>query len=207
MFQLIKRLTPLLFLLLLPLGSRAQVSREAVIARVAEANKADGTLSFSFTRIRKTAMAAKDLVSEGKMVYGGTDRLRWEITGPVKSLFILNGQRVLSENARGRRITDLSTDRRFQGIARNIAHAAAGSPINERDFRIEVLTSDKEWVLKMTPLRRELSGLFQEIVLTADSATGLARRIVLRDLGGDTTTLQLRDIVKGGTVAPENFAF
>ena len=58
MFQLIKRLTPLLFLLLLPLGSRAQVSREAVIARVAEANKADGTLSFSFTRIRKTAMAA-----------------------------------------------------------------------------------------------------------------------------------------------------
>ena len=114
---------------------------------------------------------------------------------------------MLSENARGRRVTDLSTDRRFQGIARNIAHAAAGSPVNERDFRIEVLTSDKEWVLKMTPLRRELSALFQEIVLTADSTTGLARRIVLRDLGGDTTTLQIKDVVKGGAVAPENFAF
>ena len=112
----------------------------------------------------------------------------------------------MTSSSRGVSVKDISTDRRFQGIARNISRISSGPLVDTRSFDVTVLEGDSEWTIRMIPLRRDLSSLFKEIVLTADKGSHLVGKAVLLDGEGGSTTLEFSNLQFGSELDDNLFA-
>ena len=193
-----KKICWFLLLLLACLPLRAQTprllegpEREAAIAGILQANDLRSTLQFRFVMTRHSALLTDDLVSRGHAAFAFPDRLRWEVTSPRRSVFVMNGE--------------LALDRRQQSLLHNLTKLSEGGLINEKDFGVTVYAAPGCWQVDLVPLRRDLSQLFARITLLADAATGALRSVVLSETGGDTTQLEFSDVVRGAALDPQLF--
>ena len=197
------RKTAVILLLFASLAGRAQTVAEAV-AKINAANAVETTVTFDVRTVRNTSMLSEPLVSTGKVSFSAPSSLRYEGLSPRRSLFVLSGDRVLTESGGLRRSVDLKEKSRYQALVRNIAKSSSGGLVSEKDFDIRVL-SGKELILMMRPLGRDMSRMFAEITVRADAATGLIRELILRDTEGDTTTISLSGVSFGRELSADLF--
>ena len=173
---------------ILPAGAQAPVSLEgesldAAIAAILKANDIRTSLRFDFVLRRHSSLLTEDLVSQGRAAYVYPDKVRWEVVRPRPSVFVLNGM--------------ATKDRRQQTLMRNISKISEKGLINKTDFDIAVYAVPGQWQVDLTPLRHDLGQLYERITLLADSATGEIHSIVLTEVGGDVSYLQLSGWEKG----------
>ncbi|MBR6001565.1 MAG: outer membrane lipoprotein carrier protein LolA [Bacteroidales bacterium] len=181
----------------------AQSVAEAV-AKVNAANAVTSTSTFDVRTVRNTSMLSQPLVSTGKVFVKAPSSLRYEGLTPARSLFVLDGDRVLTESKGVRKTTDLKEKSRYQALLRSISRSSTDGLVSEKDFNIEVL-SGKELILVMKPLGRDLSRMFSEIRLRADSDSGVIREVLLRDIEGDTTSINISNVVICAPLSVELF--
>ena len=181
----------------------AQTVAEAV-AKVNAANAVTSTSTFDVRTVRNTSMLSQPLISTGKVFVKAPSSLRYEGLTPVRSLFVLDGDRVLTESKGVRKTTDLKEKSRYQALLRSISRSSTDGLVSEKDFNIEVL-SGKELILVMKPLGRDLSRMFSEIRLRADADSGVIREVLLRDIEGDTTSINISNVVIGAPLSVELF--
>jgi len=157
--------------------------RASAIDKILAANDIRTSLRFDFVLTRHSALMTQDLVSSGHAAYVYPDRVRWEVVRPKPALFVLNG----TETA----------DRRRQALMRNLSRIGDRGLINDTDFEVTVYASPGRWQVDLIPLRRDLAQLFECITLLADSRTGELHTIVLTEVGGDLSYLQISSLEKG----------
>ncbi len=179
---------------------------DEVISKVNAAMKERSSVRLDFIQTRHIPLLKENLRSNGSICFAAPQKLRWEVKSPSLSVFILNGSKVMTSSSRGVSIKDISTDRRFQGIARNISRISSGPLVDTRSFDVTVLEGDTEWTIRMIPLRRDLSSLFKEIVLTADKGSHLVGKAVLLDGEGGSTTLEFSNLQFGSELDDNLFA-
>ena len=198
-----KRIQTTAVLLLAAIPVFAQTASEA-IAKINAANKMTSTVTFDVRTVRNTSMLSQPLVSTGKVSVKAPSSLRYEGLTPAKSLFVLDGDRVLTEQKGVRKTTDLKEKNRYQALVRSISRSSTDGLVSEKDFKVEVL-SGNELILVMKPLGRDLSRMFSEIRLRADANSGIIREVLLRDLEGDTSSINISNVVTGATLSDELF--
>ena len=158
-------------------------ARADVIASILKANDIRTSLQFSFVMTRYSALVTDRLESRGRASFVFPDKVRWEVLQPKASVFVLNGA------APG--------DRRQQTLLRNVSKISEKGLINEEDFQVTAYQAPGQWQVDLVPLRRDLSQLFTRITLLVDPSTGVLRSVVLNEVGGDMTTLDLSGITRG----------
>ena len=198
-----KRILTTAVLLLAAISVFAQTASEA-IAKINAANKVTSTVTFDVRTVRNTSMLSQPLVSTGKVSVKAPSSLHYEGLTPAKSLFVLDGDRVLTEQKGVRKTTDLKEKNRYQALVRSISRSSTDGLVSEKDFKVEVL-SGNELILVMKPLGRDLSRMFSEIRLRADANSGIIREVLLRDLEGDTSSINISNVVTGATLSDELF--
>ena len=196
-----RRILTTALLLLAAATAFSQTVSEAV-AKINAANKVTGAVTFDVRSVRNTSMLSQPLVSTGKVCFMAPSFLRYEGLTPAKSLFVLSGDRVLTESKGVRKSVDLKEKSRYQALVRTMSKSASDGLVSEKDFSIEVLTGN-ELILVMKPLGRDLSRMFTEIRLRADGASGIIREVLLRDTEGDTTSIGI-SAVKFGADLPDD---
>lgn len=199
-----KRLLTTVLLLLAVSTVFAQTVSEAV-AKVNAANKVTSTVTFDVRTVRNTSMLSQPLVSTGKVSVKAPSSLRYEGLTPARSLFVLDGDRVLTESKGVRKSTDLKEKNRYQALVRSISRSSTDGLVGEKDFAIECLSSGKELILKMRPLGRDLSRMFTEITLRTDADSGIIREVLLRDIEGDTTSISISNVLMGAALPDGTF--
>ena len=181
----------------------AQNVSEAV-AKINAANKVTGAVTFDVRTVRNTSMLSAPLVSTGKVCYMAPSFLRYEGLTPVKSLFVLSGDKVLTESKGVRKSVDLKEKSRYQALVRTISKSSSEGLVSEKDFTIEVLTGN-ELILVLKPLGRDLSRMFTEIRLRADASSGIIREVLLRDTEGDTTSINISAVTFSASLSDDLF--
>jgi outer membrane lipoprotein carrier protein len=166
-------------------------ARDKAIATILQANDLQTTLQFRFVMTRHSAMLAEAQVSRGHAAYVYPDKVRWEVEKPRPSVFVMNGT--------------VPGDRRQQSLLRNVMKLGEKGLINETDFVVTVYAAPRIWQVDLVPLRRDLSQLFSRITLLTDADTGELRSVVLSEQGGDTTQLELSEVVRGAAIDPQVF--
>ena len=166
--------------------------RAAAMERILQANDIRTTLELDFEMKRHSALLTEPLVSRGKAAFSFPDKVRWEVTSPRPSVFVLDGS--------------TETDRRRQSLLRSVGKVSEKGLINEEDFDVTIYAAGKQWQVDLKPLRRDLGQMFTLITLMLDSASGQLRSIVLTDTGGDLTEIVLSGMTKGRTLDPGLFA-
>ena len=136
------------------------------------------TLEARFVQTRRSPLFTKDLVSKGKVSLARPDKIRWETEEPSHKVSILS-----TSAAKGRRRFTLPT---------------------ASDFKVSVLEGE-DYTLTLIPLRRDLSALFQRIIVHARKDNYLIQSIVLDAGEGDITHISFSDIRTGMPLPDELF--
>ena len=154
-----------LALILCGLALTVASSAQDLFDKIKAANMPRETLQATWHQVKRSTLLVEDLVSEGRVYIQQPDLLRWETTSPVQRVSVMApGQ------ARGR--FRLPT---------------------EKDFDINILEGE-EYLVQLTPIRRDLKKMIGQIDLHVDPATLKLRFLTMTSPEGDWTRIEFTDV-------------
>lgn len=170
--------------------TEAQVKRE--INAVASRMK---TMQCDFVQTKTLKMLNDKMVSRGKMYYQQSDKLHWEYTTPYTYTFILNGGKVLVSKGKRNDVINVNQSKFFKEIARIMMNSVVGKCLtDDKDFKVSIATTQKEWVATLLPQRKEMKQMFQKIVLHFDRTQKVVSEVELVEKKGDRTVIELKNV-------------
>jgi outer membrane lipoprotein-sorting protein len=176
------------------------------VAAHCRAREATTTLRARFEQVRVLAAIGEEERSRGVVMYRKPDALRWEYAAPDRSWTVVNGDRGWSVFPDIRQVQRFAVDAsRRDGVLGIVGFGSCGDAFAD-SFEFDAAPAPAGGtVVSMKPLRAEIAASFTRIELTLDPKDHLPRRIVLRESGGDTIRLDLRDVELGARLDPTLF--
>lgn len=180
---------------------------QEVVAKINKAAAGIKTMSCSFTQTKHLKMLSDKMVSKGHLYYRQSDKLRWEYTSPYQYLFIFNGTKVFVGNKSRRDVIDTNTNKVFKEIARIMMNTVTGKALSDtNDFAVEIASEGTDWVVTMTPKKKDLKQMFSRVVLTFAKSNLLISQVNIFEKNGDKTNIQLTDVSYNAAVNEALFA-
>lgn len=204
---------PAALLVLFTLGGNALAQDNAathqaqIIATLGEAGASIRSLECDFVQVRESSLIEGEVRSSGKMYFSEPSKLRWEYLKPEQSAFVLNADKALTINARGRSELNANTNRMVKGLSSMILGSISGSCLSDqRNFKVSIEEKDGEWVATLIPQRRDLKQMWSSLVIRFDKDSKCARGIVLNEPGGDRTVIEFSNVKLNRTITEELFS-
>jgi outer membrane lipoprotein-sorting protein len=205
-----KRIFPVLLLLHLVVtaafGAPGPAAADPVLLQLQHLAATVGSLESDFVQEKHLAMFREVLTSKGRFLFGKPDRLRWEITEPVATGFIIQGNEGRRWHQRTGRTEsfDLAREPVMKLVAEQLmAWAAADFEKLGGQYRITVL-SPAPVLLKLEPLAGAEKFLDHlQVTFAADGSHVQAVEVHEKD--GDFTRLRFFNTRVNGPLPKDAF--
>jgi len=167
-------------------GGLAQASPlDDAIARIERARSGLRTLRADFVQKKVVSLFAEEVRSTGRLVVRRPDRLRWEVTAPDASLFVIAGRSVRYRLPGARGNVDVRTAGALGAVLRDLVSFLAGPFADVRArYRLE-LASQAPLELQATPTDREIARSVQSVRLRFSRDARVLDGVTLTEPGGD----------------------
>ncbi len=173
---------------------RAAGPEDEVLARLARNAAQIETLRGRVTQEKRLEMFQDTVVSKGRFAYRRPDQLRWELTEPVASGFVITG----SSGRRWHGLTGkteafaLESDPMMRVVAGQIlASVRADFTPLQKEYRVSV-AAETPMTLLLEPL---IPNAFVERVTVAFSkGSEHVETVTIREKGGDQTTIRFTEV-------------
>ena len=173
-------------------------------------NKAAAQLSSmqcDFVQTKHLKMLNKSMVSNGKMYYQKSNKLRWEYTTPYKYTFILNGSKALVKNNNRTDVMDTNKNRMMKEIGRVMMNTVMGNCLqNDKDFKTSITATQTEYVATLLPQRKDIKSMFQKIILHFNRKNSMVSSVELVEKNGDRTVIELKNVKTNVSISQSMFA-
>ena len=207
-----KKISTILFLLLIcSVTSLATAmtpqQKQDVITRINKAAAGLKSMNCNFTQTKYLSLLSDKMVSEGKMSYKQSNKLRWEYTSPYQYLFIFNGTKVYVGNKSRKDVIDTQTNKVFKEVARIMMSTVTGTALsNSSDFSIDVADGKSVWKVTLTPKKKEMRKMFTKIELSFNKSNLMIAEINIYEKNNDRTNIRLKNISTNSTINESLFA-
>lgn len=186
-----------LLALLLAMVGAASAAGEAggsapLFARLERSAGAVSTLTSDFVQEKHLSMFKTVLTSRGRFYYSKPDRLRWELTEPVASGFVLTGDKGRRWHERTGRSEAFNIDQEpvMKLVAGQLfAWAKADFSRLRREYRITVL-AESPVSLRLEPLSGAAGGFLHHLLITFSADGSYVRTVELHEKDGDFTRIR-----------------
>lgn len=173
---------------------RAAGPQDEVLARLARGAAGIETLQGRVMQEKRLEMFKDTVSSRGRFAYRRPDRLRWELTEPVVTGFVLNG----SSGRRWHGLTGkteaftLESDPMMRLLAGQILASVRAdfSPL-QKEYRINVV-SESPVTLLLEPLTP--NAFVERVTVTFSKKSEHVESVTVREQGGDQTTLSFTEV-------------
>ena len=184
--------------LLLPLLAAATPSGAAttdeVLARLARGAAEIETLQARIVQEKRLEMFQDTVVSKGRFAYRRPDRLRWELTEPVATGFVIAG----SSGRRWHGLTgrtepfELERDPMMKVVAGQLlGWVRADFGVMQRDYRITVV-SEAPITLQLEPLAA--NAFVAQVTMVFAESGDHVESVTVEEKGGDRTVMRFTDV-------------
>jgi outer membrane lipoprotein-sorting protein len=211
-----KRLVLIAIILLMPFRAFAQESldktestdrKAEVFNRIKEASSSVQTLAGEFIQEKHLEMLKNAPVSRGKFYYRGPDCLRWEVTEPTPTGFIVNGDK--GKRWKGKSGAIQSFDLKKEPVIKVISDqvfswARADFKRLEAGYEISLL-EERPVTLKLVPLSKTERRYLDHISLIFSPAEDYVSSIEIHETGGDYTQINFINMVINKPVQEDIF--
>ena len=148
------------------------------------------TLQRHFTQTKVSSLLANPVVAKGEMTYKSPQTLRWEYLTPNQFLFVLQGDSVITQSSKGKSVSNVKDNRMMKGISSMIMGCVSGKKLfDEKLFSVTMLDEGGSYVAQMTPKRKDMRRMFNQITFKFDKKSYVINAIVINERSGDTTTI------------------
>ena len=149
------------------------------------------TLASDFVQEKHLAMFKTVLVSKGRFNFQKPDLLRWELTSPVVSGFVLNGDQGRRWHERTGRTESFSISREpvMKLVSEQLfAWARADFSWLRKEYRISVL-AESPAALRLEPRTAAGAGFLHHLLITFSADGRYLRSVELHEKDGDFTRI------------------
>lgn len=191
-----KRLLLLLILLLVWIAPALSeddpgLALDRVLAELEQSAAGIEALSSDFVQEKHLEMFQETLVSRGRFYFARPDKLRWEMTEPVVSGFLLNGDggRRWNEHAGDPVPFDIAREPGMQLIAQQLlAWARVDILWLVQQYRMTLL-SEQPVTLKLVPLQPGAEQFVEYLLISFDPERRHVATVEVHEPGGDFTRI------------------
>ena len=177
------------------MSAMTEQQKQDVITKLNQTSASIQTMSANFSQTKYLSMLSDKMVSDGKIYYSKSDKLRWEYTSPYQYLFIFNGTKVYVGNNSKQNIIDTNTNKVFKEIARIMMNTVTGTALsNNGDFEIALSEDNNQWIVTLTPKKKELKSMFTKVVLYFNKKSNIVSEINIFEKNGDRTNIKFSGI-------------
>lgn len=177
------------------MSAMTEQQKQDVITKLNQTSASIQTMSANFSQTKYLSMLSDKMVSDGKIYYSKSDKLRWEYTSPYQYLFIFNGTKVYVGNNSKQNIIDTNTNKVFKEIARIMMNTVTGTALsNNGDFETALSEDNNQWIVTLTPKKKELKSMFTKVVLYFNKKSNIVSEINIFEKNGDRTNIKFSGI-------------
>ena len=163
-----------------------------LFSRLEESAVGVKTLASDFVQEKHLSMFKTVLVSKGRFYFKKPDQLRWELTEPVASGFVLNGHKGRRWHERtGRSETfDINQEPVMKLVSDQLfAWAKPDFAWMQREYRITVL-DESPVSLRLEPLSPAVGGFLHHLLITFSTDGKYVRSVEVHEKDGDFTRIR-----------------
>lgn len=166
--------------------------KTTLVATIDKAHKQLTFLSANFTQEKTSALFTDKVVQKGTLNYKSPKQLRWEYTSPKAMTVIFSNGKVLLKNGKS---TTTNPNKMLNEMGNMIINTINGSFLQENTaFKTRYYKNKSGQVVAvLTPSNKKIQNYYKTIVITLNSSTHLADKVVLNENNGDTTTILFTD--------------
>lgn len=202
-----KRLLVICSMLLLFLVVKAQMSQDAIIAKINVAVSKIETMQCDFVQTKHMKMLNNKMVSTGIMAYKQSDKLRWEYKKPYTYVFILNGTKVYLKKESRNDVIDIKQNKVFKSIAEIMMNSVIGKCLtNNKEFKVSISDVNNQWVASLIPQKKELKQMYSKIILYFGKASSIIQKVEMIEKNGDKTIIELKNVKLNKPVNANSFS-
>lgn len=194
-------------MLLLFLVVKAQLSQDAIIAKINAAVSKIETMQCDFVQTKHMKMLNNKMVSTGIMAYKQSDKLRWEYKKPYTYVFILNGTKVYLKKESRNDVIDIKQNKVFKSIAEIMMNSVIGKCLtNNKEFKVSISDVNNQWVASLIPQKKELKQMYSKIILYFGKASSIIQKVEMIEKNGDKTIIELKNVKLNKPVNANSFS-
>lgn len=176
----------------------AQTDMDQVISKIAQTTSSFGSIVCDITQTRVVAMMDAPVESKGKMNYMAPGMLRLDYTTPEKVSYVIKGSSITTIADGKKQKADLSSNKKVSGMFDFILSCVTGECIaDESSFTSSLKYSGNDPVITLVPIKRDIKQMFSSLEITFDAKTSCAKKIVMMEKGGNSTTLVFSSVRTG----------
>ena len=150
------------------------------------------TVWLEFTQERELKLFAEPLKSEGVMLIGTPDQIRWETTAPYQSILLANHKSVAQfERTDGEwKKLKLGFPQMLKGVMDQMVLMNQGKlDALMADFTISVATNSAAVVMALVPKDANVRGILSSLEIRLMPDLSATREVVMHEPGGDFTQI------------------
>jgi outer membrane lipoprotein-sorting protein len=180
--------------------------KSEIINRITRLAAEMKTMKCDFVQTKELSFMNDNIVSEGKMFYKQTDKIRWEYVKPYKYTFSMDGKNVnISSGDRTNKIP-VKANRIFSEISCIMIGGVSGAGlINSKDFSTVFMVGINDYEIVLTPLKKEVREMFVSVRLFVNKSNSRIKSVVMTEKSGDKTTIDLKNVLINTLIDDEIF--
>ncbi|MDR0835740.1 MAG: outer membrane lipoprotein carrier protein LolA [Tannerella sp.] len=180
--------------------------KDEITHRITQSAAEMTTMKCDFVQTKELSFMNDNVVSEGKMFYKQTNKIRWEYVKPYKYVFSMDGKNVnMSSGEKTNRIP-IKASKLFSEISAIIIGGVSGEGlINSKDFSGKFMVGANDYQIILTPLKKEVKEMFTTIQLYVNKSNNRIKSVVMIEKSGDKTTIELKNLAINTAISDEIF--
>jgi outer membrane lipoprotein-sorting protein len=178
-----------------------------IMAHIKQTSEAMQTMTCDFTQVKELSFMDEKVTSEGKMYYKQTNKIRWEYMKPYTYVFASDGQNVITHSGNSTSKMPVRSSKLFSEIGKVMIGGVSGKGlIDSPDFSTEFGVGKEDYMITLTPLKKEIKNLFSSIRVYVSRTDHRIHAVDLMEKSGDKTSIHLKNIRINTPVDDEVFS-
>lgn len=175
--------------------AQAQVNEAQVKQQINAVASNMKSMQCDFVQTKYLKMLNDKMVSQGKMFYQRSNKLRWEYSSPYSYAFVLNDSQVLISKGKRNDVINVNQSKVFKEIARIMMNSVVGNCLTDKkDFSVSIVATGTEYVATLLPKQKQMKQMFQKIILHFNKQKSIVSKVELVEKKGDKTVIELKNV-------------
>ena len=170
-----------------------------------EASKIN-TITSTFTQEKILVALTEKINSSGTFAFKRANKVRIEYTRPFVYLMVMNGDKMKIRDDQKENTVNMRSNKMFRQINSIIMDCIQGTILDSKDFTSEAFEDKNSYLLKMTPVSRNLKEFFETINVVVNKTDYSVESIEMNEPSTDKTVMRFTNKKINQPVSDEVFA-